>query len=245
MCSKAPGKENALHFVGKLRSQCGWNKQVKVGGERGRGRQGPGHGGRTRSVLPNVLGHHYQVWGGWKSHPGHWLKDILQGSGRREIHLEAFVTLGNMLLRLQLGHSQWIWEVIRLWMFCEGGDSFLMIRCGWERTSPMAQWVKNLPSKQETQEMQVRFLGQEDPLEKEMATHSNILAWKIPRTEESGRLQAMGPQRVPTKHKWERKRGVGNNSRNLPGGPVATFVLPMQGSQVQSLFRELASSCLN
>ena len=51
-----------------------------------------------------------------------------------------------------------------------------MIRCGWERTSPMAQWVKNLPSKQETQEMQIRFLGQKDPLEKEMATHSNILA---------------------------------------------------------------------
>ena len=45
-------------------------------------------------------------------------------------------------------------------------------------------------------ETQVRSLGREDPLEKEMATHSSILAWKIPRTEEPGRLQSMGSQRV-------------------------------------------------
>ena len=44
------------------------------------------------------------------------------------------------------------------------------------------------------QETQVQFLGQEDPLEKGMATHSNILAWRIPWTEESGRLQFMGKQ---------------------------------------------------
>ena len=49
---------------------------------------------------------------------------------------------------------------------------------------------------QETQEMWVQSLGWEDPLEKEMATHSNILAWKIPWTEELGGLQSMGPQRV-------------------------------------------------
>ena len=49
---------------------------------------------------------------------------------------------------------------------------------------------------QETQEMQVQHLGQEDPLEKEMATHSSILAWKIPWTEEPGGLQSMGSQRV-------------------------------------------------
>ena len=46
------------------------------------------------------------------------------------------------------------------------------------------------------QETQVLSLGQEDPLEKDMATHSSILAWRIPRTEESGRLQSMGSQRV-------------------------------------------------
>ena len=52
----------------------------------------------------------------------------------------------------------------------------------------MAQQVKNLPAMQETQETWVRSLGQEDPLEKEMATHSSILAWEIPWTEEPGGL---------------------------------------------------------
>ena len=51
--------------------------------------------------------------------------------------------------------------------------------------------VKNLPAKQE---MHVRFLGEEDPLEKEMATHSSILAWEIPWMEEPGGLQSMGLQ---------------------------------------------------
>ena len=46
------------------------------------------------------------------------------------------------------------------------------------------------------QETQVQFLGEEDPLEKEMTMHSSILAWKIPWTEESGGLQSMGLQRV-------------------------------------------------
>ena len=53
--------------------------------------------------------------------------------------------------------------------------------------------VKNLPA---SQEMQVQSLGWEDPLEKEMATHSSILAWEIPWTEEPGGLQFMGLQRV-------------------------------------------------
>ena len=57
----------------------------------------------------------------------------------------------------------------------------------------VVQLVKNLPAMQETL---VRFLGWEDPLEKEMETHSSILAWKIPWTEESGGLQFMGLQRV-------------------------------------------------
>ena len=51
--------------------------------------------------------------------------------------------------------------------------------------------VKNLPAMQETW---VRSLGQEDPLEKEMATHSSILAWRIPWTEEPDRLQSIGSQ---------------------------------------------------
>ena len=57
----------------------------------------------------------------------------------------------------------------------------------------MAQMVKCLPTMQETW---VQSLGQEDPLEKEMTTHSSTLAWKIPRTEECGRLQSMGLQRI-------------------------------------------------
>ena len=65
-----------------------------------------------------------------------------------------------------------------------------------EMGPPVAQQVKNLPVMQETQEMQVLSLGQEDPLEEEMAIHSSILAWRIPRTEEPGRLQSMGSQRV-------------------------------------------------
>ena len=60
-------------------------------------------------------------------------------------------------------------------------------------TSLVAQMVKCLPTMQETQ---VQSLGREDPLEKEMATHSSILAWKIPWMEEPGRLQSMGSQRV-------------------------------------------------
>ena len=59
--------------------------------------------------------------------------------------------------------------------------------------SLVAQTVKHLPAIWETR---VRSLGQEGPLEKEMATLSSTLAWKIPQTEEPGRLQSMGSQRV-------------------------------------------------
>ena len=60
-------------------------------------------------------------------------------------------------------------------------------------SSLMAQVVKHLPAMRETW---VQSLGWEDLLEKEMATHSSTLAWRIPRTEEPGRLQSMGSQRV-------------------------------------------------
>ena len=56
--------------------------------------------------------------------------------------------------------------------------------------------VKNLLAMQEPQEMQFRSLGQKDPLEKEMATDSSILAWRIPQTEESGGLWSKGSQRA-------------------------------------------------
>ena len=61
--------------------------------------------------------------------------------------------------------------------------------------SLVAQTVNNLPA---VQEIQVRLLGWEDPLEKEMAIHSSILAWKIPWTGESGGLQSLGLQELDT-----------------------------------------------
>ena len=61
------------------------------------------------------------------------------------------------------------------------------------KASLVAQMLKRLPS---MQEIWVRSLGQEDPLEKEMATHPSILAWRIPWTEEPGGLQSKGSQRV-------------------------------------------------
>ena len=63
--------------------------------------------------------------------------------------------------------------------------------------SLVAQRIKHLPA---TQETRVRSLGWEDPLEKEMATHSSTLVWRIPWTEEPGRLQSTGWQRVG--HDW-------------------------------------------
>ena len=59
--------------------------------------------------------------------------------------------------------------------------------------SLVAQMVKNLPTMQETQ---VQSLGREDPLEKGKATHSSILPWRIPWTEEAGGIQSMGPHRI-------------------------------------------------
>ena len=75
---------------------------------------------------------------------------------------------------------------------------FMLIILGFfSGASLVAQTIKNLPGMQETQ---VWSLGQKDSLEKEMATHCSILAWKIPWTEETGRLQAMGLQTVG--HDW-------------------------------------------
>ena len=61
---------------------------------------------------------------------------------------------------------------------------------------PGGSVVKNQPVKQEMQKMLAQSLGRKDPLEKEMATHSSILAWEIPWSEEPGSLQSMGSQRV-------------------------------------------------
>ena len=77
-----------------------------------------------------------------------------------------------------------------------------MVQPRW--ASLIAQLVKNLPEKKKKknlpamQETWVRFLGQKDPLEKETETLSSILAWKIPWTQEPGRLQSMGSQELAT-----------------------------------------------
>jgi len=62
--------------------------------------------------------------------------------------------------------------------------------------SQVAQWVKNPPAMQKTQETWVQFLGWEDPLEEGMATHSSILAWRVSWTEKPGGLQFTWLQRV-------------------------------------------------
>ena len=62
--------------------------------------------------------------------------------------------------------------------------------------SQVAQWVTNPPAVQEMQETWVQSPTQEDPLEEGMATHSSVLAWSIPWTEEPGGLQSTGSQRV-------------------------------------------------
>ena len=86
-------------------------------------------------------------------------------------------------------------DLIGSYLFTENINKLLAFRVHFSRpgSSLVAQTVRLLPAMQETQ---VRFLGREDPLEKEMAIHSSTLAWKIPWMEEPDRLQSMGSQRV-------------------------------------------------
>ena len=87
--------------------------------------------------------------------------------------------------------SYGLWQKPCVW----GGGGWFIPTCQW--TSLVAQRVEHLPTMWETR---VQSLGWEDLLEKEMATHSSILAWKIPWMEEPGGLQSMGLQRVG--HNW-------------------------------------------
>ena len=101
---------------------------------------------------------------------------------------------------MELNKSQWklrSWfiNILKLKISISNPFSFniLFIYIAWMMNYNIAQTVKNLPSMQETW---VRFLGREDHLEKEMATHSSILVWEIPWTEEPSRLQFMGSDRT-------------------------------------------------
>ena len=118
------------------------------------------------------------------------------------------------------------------------------------RASLLAQMVKNLPT---MQEIWVRSLGWEDPLEKRMATHSSILAWEIPWTEEPGKLQPTESQRV--RHDWATNtftlvaaRGVFScNIWNLvpwPGMEPEPSVLGAQ-SLSHSISREVPHNCIS
>ena len=123
--------------------------------------------------------------------------------------------------------------------------------------------VENPPAMQEPQEMWVQFLGWKDPLEEEMATHSSILAWRIPWTEGSDWLQSMGLQIV--RHDWidlahmysEVTCNTDQGSfRNIMGRDVIRissrdflvvrdFMLPVQGIWVWSMSPELEPTCCN
>ena len=97
----------------------------------------------------------------------------------------------------------------------------------------MAQRLKRLPGMWETR---VQSLGQKYPLEKEMATHSSTLAWRIPWREEPSRLQSMGSQRVG--HNWATSlyfTSLHMLWRGFLGGSVVTNPRAMQEMQVQSL----------
>ena len=116
-------------------------------------------------------------------------------------YFSAFPHSSNWYLfdSLELRESMWGWTLFptKRKMGHEKASVF-----GRVPQSPWLLWwlrtVKHLPTMWETW---ARSLGREDPLEKEMATHSRILAWKIPWAEDPGRLQSMGSQRV--EHDWE------------------------------------------
>ena len=95
-----------------------------------------------------------------------------------------------------------------------------LLSCLGPSSFPVAQTVKHLPI---MQEIQVQSLGREDFLEKEMAPHSSVFAWKIPWMEESGRLQSMGLQRVG--HDWATSLGLGlcNKGRACQNGSKRWF----------------------
>ena len=90
------------------------------------------------------------------------------------------------------------------------------------------------------QETGVQFLGREDPLEKEMATHSSNLAWKIPRTEEPGRLQSMGSQKK-TDTTWQ----VNNSNKGIETKSPALSETNLKDSQKSHCLIKLFRKHLN
>ena len=124
---------------------------------------------------------------------------VIEDTDRNWKHNGNAMIKGCTELLRNMFHEEKTFETfVRREPYKELAERYLIWRWTWtQRNFPMAQTVKNLPAKQG---IRVRFLGQEDPLEKEMANHFSILAWEIPWTEEPGRLQSMGSQRLG--HDW-------------------------------------------
>ena len=87
---------------------------------------------------------------------------------------------------------------------------------------PVAQMVKNLPTMWKTR---VQYLGRENPLEKGMAMHFDILAWRIPQTEKPHELQSMGLQRVEKDWVSHTHRHIHIYTQDLPGGKESTYIM--------------------
>ena len=119
----------------------------------------------------------------WSSFPSHPHRDMLNCFWRiKGETMERTLRMKSFRIRLQICYSVvlWSWASQSLWVgVWSGEDSSASIGC-YKGLFLVAQTVKNLPA------MGVGFLGQEDPLEKGMATHPSIIAWRIPRTEEPG-----------------------------------------------------------
>ena len=113
-----------------------------------------------------------------------------------------FILLGWMFLGIYLLHLGYL----VCWHCCNN------LYSSNDRASLVAQQLKHLPGMRETR---VQSLGWEDPLEKEMATHSSTLAWRIPWMEEPGRLQSMGLQRV--RHDWATSFSLSLSMTGKPG----------------------------
>ena len=93
------------------------------------------------------------------------------------------------------------------------------------------------------QETQVLSLGQEDPLEEEMATHSSIIAWEIPWTEEPGRLQSMGSRRVGYDLVTKQQQAWKNNWNSYMTKRVEGIRLKKKTNWTQNIFSNLKERC--
>ena len=136
-----------------------------------------------------------------------WADQIAWGKIRRKgVYMNEKQTCGWRNKQVQMSKS------------FEGCGRWWLPKGCWGGASQVALVVENLPAVQETQETWVRSLGWEDPLEEGMATHSSVLSWRIPWTEEPGRLQSMGSQIVG--HNWATHTHTRRMMRRLLPAPL-------------------------